>query len=219
MKQRVPETYRRTPPRLHPNLQHHSARASWDLSGENLKVCDFGGEIMWNLLVRLTGLNLERKTSLKSCWGYHNTTKYHIHFCIALPPIVRDLTWTCFPGIPDNQFPLARCRSTIVSFGIFGLLTEKRNWNQHLLLTSWKSKSNPGPSAIFWDVTYVDMSHNVFFCPKFTLDLSLPNFDPKAPPKLSECFVKWLFVPGFIKHSQCLKSSPGSTSGNCGILP
>ena len=69
MKQRVPETYRRTPPRLHPYLQHHSARASWDLSGENLKLCDFGGEIMWNLLVRLTGLNLERKTSLKSWLG------------------------------------------------------------------------------------------------------------------------------------------------------
>lgn len=122
MKQRVPETYRRTPPRLHPNLQHHSARASWDLSGENLKVCDFGGEIMWNLLVGLTGLNLERKTSLKSCWGYTNTTKYHIHFCIALPPIVGDLTWTCFPGIPDNQFPLASCRLAIALASLACLL-------------------------------------------------------------------------------------------------
>lgn len=134
MKQRVPETYRRTPPRLHPNLQHHSARASWDLSGENLKVCDFGGEINVESIGEVDRIELGTENLFKVMLGvpqYHKIPHPLLH---STPSNSQRSYMNMLSGNPWQ--PIS-----------FGTLSFNNSQLWHLWLACWKAKLEPTSAA------------------------------------------------------------------------
>lgn len=85
-------------------------------------------------------------------------------------------------------------------FGIFSLLTKKRNWKQHLLLTSWKSKSNPVLAVICWDVTYVGGSNMICHIMSFFVQSSHLIY-------LTQLWPQWHYPSVLPSDSSCLVSS------------